>query len=283
MKTCLVLEGGAMRGLYTAGVLDAFLDNDVKVDALVGVSAGALFGVNYVSKQRGRTLRYNKKYIKDKRYMSLRSLITTGNIVNKEFAYYEIPFKLDKFDEKTFEKAKIDFYAVITNVETGEAEYPLITNCEKQIETLRASSSMPFVSKMVEIDGKNYLDGALADSVPYEKMIEMGFDRIIVVLTRDIDYRKKKRNPLIAKMFYHKYPNLVERINNRYKMYNDSIDKLNVKEKKKEIFVLRPSKDLHVKRIEKNKEKLQAMYDLGISDASKQIKKIKEFLKEKRG
>ena len=226
MKVGLVLEGGAMRGVYTAGVLDAFLDEKIKVDGIIGVSAGALFGVNYASKQKGRTIRYNKKYIKDKRYISVRSLIKTGNIVNKDFAYYKIPFELDKFDEKEFEKSKIDYYAVITNVETGEGEYPKITNCEEQIELLRASSSMPFVSKMVEVDGNKYLDGALADSIPYEKMMELGYDKIIVVLTRDINYRKKKRNPLIAKTIYRKYPKLVKKINTRYKVYNDSVEKL---------------------------------------------------------
>ena len=280
MKVGLVLEGGAMRGVYTAGVLDIFLDEKIKVDGIIGVSAGALFGVNYASKQRGRTIRYNKKYIRDKRYISIKSLIKTGNIVNKDFAYYKIPFELDKFDEKEFERAKVDYYAVITNVETGEGEYPKITNCEEQIEVLRASSSMPFVSKMVEIDGKKYLDGALADSVPYEKMIELGYDKIIVVLTRDINYRKKKRAPLMANTIYRKYPKLIKKINNRYKMYNDSIEKLKKLEEEGKVVVIRPSKDLHVKRIEKDLDKLQAMYDLGISDAKENIKMIKDYLKK---
>ncbi len=279
MKVGLVLEGGAMRGVYTAGVLDAFLDEKIKVDGIIGVSAGALFGVNYASKQKGRTIRYNKKYIKDKRYISVRSLIKTGNIVNKDFAYYKIPFELDKFDEKEFEKSKIDYYAVITNVETGEGEYPKITNCEKQIELLRASSSMPFVSKMVEVDGNKYLDGALADSIPYEKMMELGYDKIIVVLTRDINYRKKKRSPLTAKTIYRKYPKLVKKINTRYKVYNDSVEKLKELEKEGKVFVIRPSKDLHIKRIEKNVDKLQAQYDLGVSDAQDNIKEIKKYLK----
>ena len=280
MKVGLVLEGGAMRGLYTAGVLDAFMDYDVKVDGIMGVSAGALFGVNYPSKQRGRTLRYNKKYVNDKRYMGLGSLIKTGNIINKEFAYYEIPFKLDKFDEETFEKSGIDFYAVVTNVETGKAEYPLIKNCEKEIEMLRASSCMPIVSKIVEIGKKKYLDGGIADSVPYEKMMELGYDKIIVVLTRDIEYRKKKTNQLIPKLFYKKYPKLVETINNRYKDYNDSIDRLIKLEKNKKVFVIRPSVNLHVKRIEKDVNKLQAIYDLGIKDVKKSIKKINTYLEK---
>ena len=280
MKVGLVLEGGAMRGLYTAGVLDAFMDYDIKVDGIMGVSAGALFGVNYPSKQRGRTLRYNKKYVNDKRYMGLGSLIKTGNIINKEFAYYEIPFKLDKFDEEVFEKSGIDFYAVVTNVETGKAEYPLIKNCEKEIEMLRASSCMPIVSKIVEIGKKKYLDGGIADSVPYEKMMELGYDKIIVVLTRDIEYRKKKTNQLIPKLFYKRYPKLVETINNRYKDYNESIDKLIELEKDKKVFVIRPSVNLHVKRIEKDVNKLQAIYDLGIKDVKKNIKKINTYLEK---
>ena len=143
MKVGLVLEGGAMRGMYTAGVLDVFLDNDIKVDGIVGVSAGVLFGVNYVSKQRGRTIRYNKKYIKDKRYMGMRSLLRTGNIINKDFAYYELPQKLDIFDQETFEKSDIDFYATITNVDTGKAEYIKLKNVFEQMEVLRATSAMP--------------------------------------------------------------------------------------------------------------------------------------------
>ncbi len=280
MKVGLVLEGGAMRGLYTAGVLDAFLDYEIKVGGIMGVSAGALFGVNYPSKQRGRTLRYNKKYVNDKRYMGFGSLIKTGNIINKEFAYYEIPFKLDKFDEETFEKSGIDFYAVVTNVVTGKAEYPLIKNCEKEIEMLRASSCMPIVSKIVEIGKKKYLDGGIADSVPYEKMMELGYDKIIVVLTRDMEYRKKKTNQLVPKLFYKKYPKLVETINNRYKDYNDSLDRLVELEKEKKVFVIRPSINLHVKRIEKNVDKLQAIYDLGIKDVKDCLKKLREYLEK---
>ena len=212
--------------------------------------------------------------------MGLGSLIKTGNIINKEFAYYEIPFKLDKFDEETFEKSGVDFYAVVTNVETGKAEYPLIKNCEKEIEMLRASSCMPIVSKIVEIGKKKYLDGGIADSVPYEKMMELGYDKIIVVLTRDIEYRKKKTNQLIPKLFYKKYPKLVETINNRYKDYNDSIDRLIELEKNKKVFVIRPSVNLHVKRIEKDVNKLQAIYDLGIKDVKKSIKKINTYLEK---
>ena len=176
MKTCLVLEGGAMRGMYTEGVVDTLLKNNIIVDGIIGVSAGALFGINYCSKQIGRALRYNKKYINDKSvdYMSLKSLLKTGNIINKDFAFYEVPFKLDVFDEKEFQKSKTDFYATITNVKTGKAEYVKITNTEKQMEVFRATGAMPFVSQMVEINNQLYLDGALGDSIPLDKAKELG-------------------------------------------------------------------------------------------------------------
>lgn len=280
MSIGLVLEGGAMRGLYTAGVLDVFLDNNIKVDGIIGVSAGVLFGVNYVSKQKGRAIRYNKKFAKDKRYMGMRSFITTGNIINKNFAYYEIPTKLDIFDEETFEKSNIDFWATVTNIETGEAEYLKLENVFKQMELLRATSAMPVVSEIIEIDSKKYLDGGVSDSIPVEKCKDLGYDKIIVVLTRTIEYRKKKANSLLAKVKYKKYPKLVRTMENRYNKYNETVEKIVDMENKKEIFVIRPSKDLKLKRIEKNVDKLQAMYDLGISDCKKCLEELKKYIGE---
>ena len=249
MKVGLVLEGGAMRGLYTAGVLDVFLDNNINVDGIVAVSAGVLFGVNYLSKQRGRVIRYNKKYIADKRYMGINSLLKTGNIINKEFAYYELPSKLDVFDQDTYGKSNIPFYATITNIETGKPEYIQIKDCFKQMEVLRATSAMPFVSKVVELESGKYLDGGISDSIPMDKCKELGYDKIIVILTRPIEYRKNKPNPNIAKLWYRKYPNLVNCINTRYQNYNSSVEKIIDLEKKKEIFVIRPSKTLKIKII----------------------------------
>lgn len=280
MSIGLVLEGGAMRGLYTAGVLDVFLDNNIKVDGIIGVSAGVLFGVNYLSKQKGRGIRYNKKFAKDKRYMGMRSFLTTGNIVNKDFAYYEIPTKLDIFDEETFEKSDTDFWATVTNIETGEAEYIKLEKPIDQMEVLRATSAMPLVSKIVEWNNKKYLDGGVSDSIPVEKCKSMGYDKIIVVLTRTIEYRKKKANSLLAKTKYKKYPKLVRIMENRYKKYNETVEKIIDMENKKEIFVIRPSKDLKLKRIEKDVDKLQAMYDLGISDCKKCLEELKEYIRE---
>lgn len=278
MKVGLVLEGGAMRGMYTAGVLDVFMDNDIKIDGVVSVSAGALFGVNYLSKQRGRAIRYNKKYANDRRYMGLKSLVTTGNIINKDFAFYKVPLELDKFDQDTYEKSTTEFYATITNIETGNPEYIKITDVFKQMETLRATSAMPFVSKVVELENGKYLDGGIADSIPIEKCKDLGYDKIIVILTRPVEYRKKKSNSIITKLKYGKYPNLVNTINSRYKNYNDTVEKIIDMENKKEIFVIRPSRKVEIKRIERNPDKLQEMYDLGISDCNDKIEELKEYL-----
>ena len=274
----LVLEGGAMRGLYTAGVLDVFMENNIKVDGIVGVSAGVLFGVNYLSNQKGRVLRYNKRFINDKRYMGIYPLITTGNIVSKDFSFYEIPYKLDIFDDDVYKKSDTKFYATVTNIETGKPEYMRLTSVLEQMEILRATSAMPFVSKPVELEGKKYLDGGISDSVPVEKCKELGYEKIIVVLTRPLEYRKKKSNEALAKIKYSKYPNLVSAINNRYKNYNDTVEKIIDMENKKEIFVIRPSKTLAIKRIEKDLDKLQEMYDLGVKDAKDSLEKLKEFL-----
>ncbi len=278
MSVGLVLEGGAMRGMFTAGVLDIFLDNDIKFDNIIGTSAGVLFGVNYLSKQRGRAIRYNKKYACESRYMGIKSLITTGNIINKQFAYYDVPFKLDVFDQDTFAQSGVDFYATITEVESGEAEYVKITNVFEQMETLRATSAMPYVSRMVEIDGKKYLDGGVADSIPVEKCKELGCDKIIVVLTRPLDYRKKKSGSSLARTVYRKYPKLAARLVNRYADYNDCIEKIIEMEKRGEIFVIRPSRTVEIGRIERDPDKLQEMYDLGIKDAKKYIDDVKKYL-----
>ena len=280
MKIGLVLEGGAMRGMYTAGVLDVFLDKNIKVDGIIGVSAGVLFGVNYCSKQRGRAIRYNKKYCRNKNYMSLYSLLTTGNLINKQFAFYDVPLKHDIFDIEEYKKSKTKFYATVTNVDTGLAEYIELDDIIEQMEVLRATGAMPFVSEMVEYEGNKYLDGALADSIPIDKCMEMGYDKIIVVLTKPKKYRKKKNPAWITKLVYGKYPKLVEAINTRYRQYNDTMEKLEKLEDEGKIFVFRPSRKVEMSRVEKDPNKLQEMYDLGINDGENLLKDLKEFLKK---
>lgn len=278
MKVGLVLEGGAMRGLFTAGVLDVFLQEQIQVDGIVSVSAGALFGVNYPSKQTGRTLRYNLAYLNDKRYIGLSSLLRTGNIVNKEFAFYELPFTLDPFDNQAFKASGIDFFVTVTNVETGQAEYIKIEDPFAQMETLRATSAMPYVSQCVEINGKKYLDGGISDSIPLHFCQNLGYDKIIVILTRPLDYRKTKSTVLFAKWFYHQYPHLVKALANRYLEYNQRVEEIIQLQHEQKIFVIRPSLSLPIHRIEKNPAKIQAMYDLGVSDAKQALAALKSYL-----
>ncbi|AJE07563.1 patatin family protein [Mannheimia haemolytica] len=278
MKIGLVLEGGGLRGIFTAGVLDVFLDENIHIDGAIGVSAGALFGVNLPSKQKGRALRYNKKYAQDKRYMGLHSLLTTGNIVNRDFAYYELPSKLDPFDQQAFEASGMDFWVTVTNVETGEPEYIKIDNVFEQMEAFRATSSMPIVSKIVEIEGKKYLDGGVSDSIPVQKFIEMGYDKIIVVLTRPLEYRKKPSSMWLFKRFYRQYPKLVARWEKRYAEYNQAVEQIIQLNEKQQIFVIRPSRTVKISRLEKDVNKIQAMYDLGVEDAQNALAGLRAYL-----
>ena len=278
MKIGLVLEGGAMRGMYTSGVLDTFLDKDFWVDGIISVSAGALFGVNYPSRQKERAIRYNKKFISDKRYISFKSLVSTGNIVNKDFAFYEVPFKYDVFDNKTFKESDVDFYVAVTNLQTAQAEYVKLIDPLAQMEVLRATSAMPYVSRPVEIDGIPYLDGAIADSIPVEQMQKLGYDKIIVILTRTLDYRKSKPMAWIAKWFYRRYPHFADAVNQRYAMYNRQVENVIKLAEKGDIFVIRPSVDLKIKRIEKDPNKLQAMYELGMKDMQLQWENLLDYL-----
>ncbi len=278
MKTALVLEGGGMRGLYTAGILDYFIENNIHFDTVTGVSAGALFGVNLLSEQKGRVLNYNVKYINDKRYMSIKSLITTGSFVNKEFCYDVIPFELDIFDFDTYKNATSDFYAVVTNIETGLAEYIKISDLKKDMDYLRASGSLPFISKPVEINGKKYLDGGIANSIPFEKALEDEYDKIVVILTRPKGYRKVKGNSLLSKLVYRKYPNFEKALNNRYLNYNRQIEKIEELEKDGRIFVFRPSEHIEINRLEKDTKKLTQMHKLGLSDARDLYDKLIDYM-----
>ena len=266
MKTCLVLEGGGLRGIYTAGVLDEMLDDKIKVDCIIAVSMGSLIGINYLSKQKGRALRYNLKYCNDKRFMGFHSLITTGNIANKEFDYYEIPDKLDPFDYKEFKKSNTKFYCTVSNLDTGKAEYIEIKDCKSQVEYLRAGSSMPGVSKIVKIDGKKYLDGGITDSIPVRKAIELGYDKIIVITTRPIEYRKNKSKMKTIQTIYRRYDNFKKAIATRNKRYNETVEEIIKLEKKERLFVIRPSKAVKISRIEKNKDRIEEQYNLGVED-----------------
>lgn len=279
MKIGLVLEGGGMRGLFSAGVLDALLElKELSVNGIVGVSSGALFGVNYVSKQKERAVRYNKKYADDKRYMGLHSWITTGNAVNKDFAFYELPYKLDVFDNETFKKAETDFYVVMTNVESGKPEYVLIEDAFAQMEYLRATSALPFASKIIEINGKKYLDGGISDSIPIDFCESLGYDKIIAILTRPEGTYKEDKLGFLYKLVYRKYPNLVNSLLNMATDYEKVLAKIKDLENKGKIFVVRPPEVLKIGRLEKNRDKIQKVYDIGLNTGLKELNNIVKYL-----
>lgn len=280
MATGLLLEGGAMRGMYTAGVLDVLMQNKIPIDGIIGVSAGALFGMNYKSKQIGRVLRYNRKYAANKDYMGFHSLLTTGNIMNEDFCFHKLVTDLDPVDFEAYRNAKEDFYAVVTNMNTGKAEYIRLDDLEKedQLEYLRASGSMPFLSRPVSINGQLYLDGGIADSIPIDRLLRMNYEKIIVVLTRPRDYRKKKSPSMLPKLYYRNYPRLVSAINSRYKTYNKQLEQVLELEAAGRIFVFRPSRYVPIRRIERNVAKIQEMYDLGKADALERKNALLHYL-----
>lgn len=280
-KIGLVLEGGSMRGMYTAGVLDTFMDAGIKVDGIIGVSAGALFGPNYFSNQKGRVIRYNKKYCQDRRYMSFWSLLTTGNLINRDFAYYELTTKRDIFDNETFMKNNTGYYLTVTNVETGKPEYLEIKDIIEEMEKLRATSAIPLVSRIVEVDGKKYLDGGISDSIPVMQCKKMGYDKIIVVQTRPVTYRKKPYSKHLMRLMmlkYMDYPEFLKTVARRHKMYNHTLDVIEQLEKKGEIFVIQPSEAINVKVVERNAENLQSIYDMGVRDCKKSLEGLKSYL-----
>ena len=282
-KVGLVLEGGSLRGLYSAGVMDIMMDNNIDVDCIVGTSAGALFGPNYFSNQKGRAIRYNKRFCKDRRNISFLSLLFTGNIVNKKFAYYKITEKLDKFDNETFMKSKKELYATATNMKTGESEYFQIKDVIKDMEKLRATSAIPIMTRPVKINNEYYLDGGISDSIPIKKCMELNCDKIIVILTQPDTYTKKilsNKKIKAINIVFKKYPKLIKRMMNRHNEYNECVEYIRNLEKDKKVFVIRPSKNLDIDLIERNPEKLEKVYQIGINDMKKQIDDLKKYLKK---
>lgn len=278
MKTGLVLEGGAMRGMYTAGVLDTFLEAGIRVDAVVGVSAGALFGVNYLSGQKGRVIRYNKRFNGDKNYMGLRPLLREGNLISTHYAYERVPRELDPFDDEAFQASGIPFYAVVTDTATGEPEYIRIQSAFAQMDTLRASGSMPFVSRPVKIGDREYLDGGIGDSIPYKWMHSQGYDKLVVILTQDKAYRKTPMPRLPLKLLQRSYPQIARQLQHRHETYNNALDLLAQWEKEGKAFVLRPSEPIHIHRTERAPQKLQQVYDLGVKDCQKSLPQLQQYL-----
>ena len=276
----LVLEGGAMRGLFTAGILDVLMENGITFDKAAGVSAGAVFGCNYKSHQIGRSIRYNVKYADNWRYKSYRSLLFTGDLYGAEFCYHALPDELDPFDRETFAKDPLDFYAVATDVTTGEAVYHLLTDGgEEDMKWLRASASMPLASKVVNINGRLFLDGGIADSIPLEFLEKKGCTKNLVILTQPESYTKhqyKAFKAICAAL--HKYPVLVQALKDRPAMYNAQKAYVKVREDEGSALVLRPPQALDISPLEKNPDELQRVYDTGRKLAGEKLHEIIDFL-----
>lgn len=278
MKIGLVLEGGGMRGLYTAGVIDCFIDNGIGADVICGTSAGVTFGINLPSRQKGRVLRYNTALAGDRRYISLRSLLTTGNIVNKDFAYDLLPNVLDPFDYDAFKASGTVFFATVTNTLTGEAEYMKIVDCLNDMDIIRASASLPFLSRKVVIDGVPYLDGGISDNIPLDKCLAEGCDKVIVVLTHPAGYVKTESLYMLSRLLYPRDKALQRAFATRNSRYNARLAHIEELERQGKVLALRPSREIAAGRLEKDPDKLRQLHALGLTDTLSRLPEIKSYL-----
>ena len=276
----LILEGGGMRGVYSAGVLDLLLDKDIDIKYCVGVSAGACNCVSYISKQKKRNYRVNINYINDKRYLSIRNLLLTGSAFGMDMLFDIIPNELEVFDHETYINSNAKFFVGSTNCDTGLPEFYNIKDFNIDgYDALKASISLPLVAKIINYDNKNLLDGGIAAPIPVQKAIEDGIEKHVIILTRHRGYKKEKTKIMpIIKRKYKNYPKLVEAIENRYKIYNDTLELINKLEKEGKCFVISPSTPLKVSRFERDKEKLKIVYSQGYEDALKLSENLKIFL-----
>lgn len=282
MKKGLVLEGGAMRGLFSAGVIDILMENNLLPDGVIGVSAGAAFGCNIKSKQPGRVIRYNKKLAHDWRYASFRSLLTTGDYFGGEYAYHYMPRHLDYFDVETFNNNPMEFWVVCTNVGTGKAVYKRLMEVDDNcLEYIRASASMPIAARIVTVEGKKLLDGGIADSIPLRFFQEQGYDRNLVVLTQPANYVKEpnKLMPLM-RLWLRRHPRIIRALEQRHIMYNNQLEYVRQEEKKSNTLVLRPETALTIGHLSHNPDDMQATYEHGRKVATKHLEEIKAFFSE---
>ncbi len=279
MKIGLVLEGGGMRGVFTAGVLDVFLEQDLNIDLCIGVSAGACLACSYLCKQKGRGFSVMTDYLDNKDYCSLSSLIRTGDMFGVDFLYHKIPEELYPIDNAAFLNGNTEFRAVITNCTTGKPEYPQVSDMFRDVEYVRASSSLPLLARMVDLFGTKYLDGGVADPIPVQKALEMGCDKVIVVLTQHREFRKspEKTIPLIQ-WKYRNYPNLVHDMKIRHQVYNDALDQISDLERQGKIFVIAPEQPLNIRRTEKDIHLLSEAYRNGKETASERMEDLQNYL-----
>ena len=280
MKTGLIMEGGAMRGMFTAGVLDVLMENGLVTDGAIGVSAGAVFGCNYKSHQIGRVIRYNTEYCNDKRYASFKNLVKTGNLYSEQFCYHEVPEKLDPFNEEAFAASPMDFFVVCTDVKTGE---PIYHKCRKgdaeDVRWMEASASMPLAAKIVKIGHYGLLDGGVADSIPVRFFESIGYKRNLIILTQPKGYIKKKNKFLPAiRARYFRYPAFVEAVADRHERYNETLSYISMLEQAGKDYVIRPPIPLEIGAMERDPAQLRRVYETGRAVAQIQVEKIRDFL-----
>lgn len=279
MKNGLVLEGGAMRGLWTAGIIDVMMENGVAPDALIGVSAGAAFGCNYKSRQPGRAIRYNVRFAKDSRYSGVRSLLTTGDYFNAEFGYHIIPKEYDVFDDAAFDSNPMEFHVVCTDVETGKPVYRQLTKADHNCyDWIRASASMPLASRVVQLDDYKLLDGGVSDSIPLEYFESLGYRNNVVILTQPLGYQKgpNKLMPLMRIALRH-YPNMIEAMKNRHIMYNRQLEYVAQAEREGRCLVIRPEKKIPIGHISHDPQLMQRIYEIGRWVGESYLEKIQAF------
>lgn len=268
-----------MRGLFSAGIIDVMMEHNIWPDGLIGVSAGAAFGCNYKSRQIGRAIRYNMRFAKDSRYSGMRSLLFSGDYFNAEFDYHIVPTRYDIFDGKTFSENPMEFIIVCTDVESGKPVYKRLDVVDyNSLEWLRASASMPVVSRIVEIEGHKLLDGGVSDSIPLQHFEEMGYDRNVVILTQPDGYQKEhnKLMPLI-RLSLHRYPNMIEALDKRHLMYNDQLDYVRQAEQEGRCLVIRPETKIPIGHISHNPAEMKVVYEMGRETGTKNIEKIKAY------
>lgn len=280
-KTALILEGGALRSLFTSGVLDVFMEHDIYFPTVCGVSAGSLCAVSYLSKQIGRNAELNIGYVNDKRYLGLHSLIHDKMIFNFDFMFGELSHTLVPLDYETFYASKQKLVAFTTDVATGESvTFENDNDCDILL-ACRASSSMPMLSKNVEIDGREYVDGGVSASIPYKWALDRGYEKIVIILTRDINYRKKPTSGLMKSLYrkcYKDNPQLVEKMTDAPERYNQYVEEIIELEKSGRIFVIRPEEEVKVSRTEKDTKKLRALYNTGREIGEKQLENMLAYL-----
>lgn len=278
-KGCIVLEGGAFRSVYEGGVLDALMEADINMQCTIGVSAGAMNGMNYVSGQIGRSARISLKYRHDSRYVGMKAFQKNKGIIGFDFAFNSIPN--DPFDIESFNSPEKRFIAVVTNCVSGETEYFEKGKCSDIFSAVRASASMPYVSKMVEIENKRYLDGGCSVKVPYKWAIQENFDKIIIIRTRPSEWRYETKNKnSLPHLIYRSYPKLAEKLESSPRRYNELCDEMTELENLGRVFMICPSRLIPVERLEKNMEKLGELYYLGYNDGKAAVGKLKEYLEK---